>query len=103
MKTLLKLGPLKVFLIAFLIISIPLFIFPINLFSGIIVFGKLGVEKEVPLSLSYFLGLGYEPNDLKSLGITDFYLTGKGKMIAFIFLIGIPSLLAYSAYLFQKK
>jgi hypothetical protein len=103
MKTLYKLGPLKVFLIIFLIISIPLFVFPINLFSGIIVFGKLGVEKEVPLSLSYFVGLGYDPSDLLSMGITDFYLTWKGKMVAFIFLIGLPGILAYSAYLFQKK
>jgi hypothetical protein len=103
MKSLFKLGPLKVFLIVFLIISIPLFLFPINLFSGIIVFGKLGVEKDVPLSLSYFIGMGYNPSDLKSIVVTDFYLTVQGKILAFIFLIGIPSLLAYSAYLFQKK
>ena len=103
MKSLFKLGPLKVFLIVFFIISIPLFLFPINLFSGMIVFGKLGVEKDVPLSLSYFIGLGYDPSDLKSMGVTDFYLTVQGKILAFIFLLGIPSLLAYSAYLFQKK
>jgi hypothetical protein len=103
MKTLYKLGPLKLFLIVFFIISIPLFVFPINLFSGIIVFGKLGIEKEVPLSLSYFVGLGYDPSDLISMGITDFYLTWKGKIVAFIFLIGVPGILAYSDYLFQKK
>jgi hypothetical protein len=103
MKTLFKLGPLKLFLLVFLIISIPLFVFPINLFPGILLFGKLGIEKEVPLSLSYFVGLGYNSKDLISLGITDFYLTVQGKILAFIFLIGIPSLLAYSAYLFQKK
>jgi hypothetical protein len=103
MKTLYKLGPLKLFLIVFFIISIPLFVFPINLFSGIIVFGKLGIEKEVPLSLSYFVGLGYDPSDLISMGITDFYLTWKGKIVAFIFLIGVPGILAYSANLFQKK
>ncbi len=103
MKALFKLGPLKVFLLVFLIISIPLFLFPINLFPGSIVIGKLGVEKEVPLSLSYFIGIGYNPQDLEDLGITDFYLTWKGKMIAFLFLFGLPGILAFRAYLVQKK
>jgi len=75
------------------------FLFPINLFDGVIVLenGIQTIEKEVPLSLSYFIGMGYEPEDM--VGIKEFYLTWKGIFMAFIFIFGFPALLAYRFYL----
>jgi hypothetical protein len=92
-------NPLIVFLLAFLVITLPLIIFPINLFDGEIVqsTGMGDVTIQARLSLSYFIGLGYNPADLE--GIKDFYLVPKGYMIAFIVLIGIPGLIAYRVYI----
>ncbi len=79
------------------------FLFPINLFDGVII-EKRGIQEfvhERPLSLSYFIGIGYDQEDMEF--IKDFYLTGKGYVMAFIFTVGIPFLLAYRVYLKQKQ
>lgn len=91
------------FIACFFAIALPLCLFPINLFSGEIVY-KSGLQEAViqaPLSLSYFFGLGYDPADM--VGVQDFYLTGSGYLTAFIFLIGIPGLVAYRVYLSGTK
>jgi hypothetical protein len=96
-------SPTLVFFLCFVVIALPLFIFPINLFSGEIVIanGLQNVVEEAPLSLSYFVGNGYDPADL--LNIASFRLTVRGWIMAVIFLIGMPALVAYRFHLSQHK
>ena len=95
--------PLFVFCLAFIFIAIPLFIFPINLFDGEIIMknGLSETKMEVPLSLSYFIGFGYNSQDMES--IKDFYLLPKGYLLAFCLIFGFPAILTYRIYLAQKK
>jgi hypothetical protein len=95
--------PFLIFFIAVLIIAIPLFIFPINLFDGVIIM-KNGLPErkiEVPLSLSYFIGFGFNSIDME--GIKDYYLLPKGYLLAFCLIFGFPATLTYRIYLAQKK
>lgn len=91
--------PFIVFGITSLIIALILFTMPINLFDGVIVMhdGLQEVTLERPLSLSYFVGMGYEEGDLD--GIKDFYLTTQGYIVAGIILVGLPGLFAYRMHL----
>lgn len=101
--------PIAVFLVLVVLIALPLFLFPINLFQGEEVrvhevFGKqVEVVNQVPLSLSYFIGLGYDEADL--VGVKDFYLKPQGILLAFILIFGIPALMAYRVHLnsFKKE
>ncbi|MFA7272549.1 MAG: hypothetical protein WC044_01700 [Crocinitomicaceae bacterium] len=93
----------KTLLIAFVAIALPLFIFPINLFEGEIVY-QIGIQHSVikaPLSLSYFIGLGYDPADM--VNIKSFYLLPFGYAMVAVFLIGIPVLIAYRVHLGKLK
>jgi hypothetical protein len=87
--------PLFVFLISMILIGLPLFLFPINLFQGVIVYqeGLVETTVEAPLSLSYFIGLGYSPDDL--MGIKSFLLKPGGYLLATLLILGIPGLIAY--------
>lgn len=95
--------PIIVFGLTSLILAILFFTLPINLFDGIIVKqdGLQEVQFEAPLSLSYFIGLGYSEADLE--GVKTFYLLPKGYLVAGILLFGIPGLLAYRIYLKATK
>ena len=99
----LKEQPILLFVLCAVVIVLPLCLFPINLFSGQIVYESdiQQVVVDAPLSLSYFFGLGYEETDMEH--VTDFYLTTPGYLTAFIFLIGIPGLIAYRVYLSSSK
>jgi hypothetical protein len=102
MNSMLK-KPVIIFLGSTLLLLVIFFLFPINLFDGVIV-EQRGIQEfvhERPLSLSYFIGIGYDPEDMEF--VKDFYLTGKGYFMAFIFTIGLPLLLAYRIYLKQKS
>lgn len=92
-------NPLVVFAVCFATIALPLFTLPINFFQGEIVYAQGLMEKKVqaPLSLSYFIGLGYKKVDMT--GVKDFYLTAKGFILAAILLVGIPGLIAYRIHL----
>jgi hypothetical protein len=94
MKSVLQ-KPIYVFLISMLLVALPLFLFPINLFQGVIVYQEGLVETTVqaPLSLSYFVGIGYNPDDL--MGIKSFYLKPGGYVLAALLILGIPGLIAY--------
>jgi len=94
--------PIRIFLISVILISIPLFIFPINIFKGMIIYKSNIVEVPIKtnLSLSYFIGLGYDDKDLE--GIKEFYLLPEGYFFCLVVLIGIPGLLAYRMYLKGK-
>jgi hypothetical protein len=103
MKFLAKLSPLQIFLLTFACTAIPLFLFPINLFPGIIEINQGKNALEAPLSLSYFIGMGYDTKDLEAMQISNFYLTTKGYILAFIFVLGLPGLLAYASLVYRKK
>lgn len=96
-------SPFLIFIFFFLLISIPLFIFPIQLFPGIIETqnGLQHIKHEAPLSLSFFVGLGYDKKDL--IGVTDFYLKPVGYLLAFIYTIGIPAIIAFRIGSRNKK
>ena len=95
--------PLATFFFSLCLIALPLFLFPINLFPGEIIITINGTEqvREVPMSLSYFIGLGYEPEDM--INIKDFYLTTRGYVLSACMLIGIPFLIAYRVYLNGRR
>ena len=91
--------PLFIFLIGTLSLLILFFTLPINIFDGVILY-KNGIQElriERPLSLSYFIGFGYNVEDL--IGVKSFYLTTKGIVMAFIIILGIPALVAYRFHL----
>lgn len=91
--------PIVIFLSTSLLLAIVFFTLPINVFDGVIEIEEpmRSYSLERPISLSYFVGLGYDPEDM--VYVKDFYLTGKGITIAVIFILGLPALLSYRIYL----
>jgi hypothetical protein len=87
------------FLVSFLIITLPLVLFPVNIFDGEIIY-KNGLIEPTPLSLSYFLGIGYNISDMEP--VASFHLVAKGYFLAFILTLGIPLLITYRVYLTLK-
>ena len=86
-----------------LILATVFFTLPINLFDGEIVIEEPHREYTIQarLSLSYFIGIGYEEADM--LHVKDFYLTTKGVLMAVIFIVGLPAILAYRSSLSRNK
>ena len=101
-KTLL-LKPWFVFLFSFILITGLLILVSPNLFEGEIVYAHKGKKYvlEAPLSLAYFLGLGFQEAEME--GVLDFYLTRRGYMLAASLLLGFPTLLAYRSFLAKKN
>lgn len=101
-KTLL-LKPWFVFFFSLILIGGILILVSPNLFEGEIVYAQNGKKYilEAPLSLAYFLGLGYQETEMK--GVVDFYLTRRGYMLAASLLLGFPTLLAYRSFLAKKN
>jgi hypothetical protein len=101
-KTLL-LKPWFVFLFSFILIGGVLILVSPNLFEGEIVYAHNGKKYtlEAPLSLAYFVGLGYQESEM--VGVVDFYLTRRGYMLAASLLLGFPTLLAYRSFLAKKN
>lgn len=93
---------LKFLLFSFLITLI-LFLIPINLFDGEMVFEVNGVTfvEKAKLSLSYFIGIGAGKRDL--IDVKDFYLLPMGYFFCFIVIIGLPAIISYRIYLHDKK
>ncbi len=92
-------NPIVLFFSLAMILALIFFLLPINLFDGEIVYKEAHREYTVqaPLSLSYFIGIGYEEADMVT--VKTFYLTAKGILMAFIFILGLPAILAYRMYL----
>ena len=90
---------LIIFSVGSILLACVFFLFPINLFDGVIIEqrGLQTITHERPLSLSYFIGIGYEESDM--VGIKDFYLKPKGIVMAILFIFGFPGILAYRSYL----
>lgn|SRR5690606_25186430 len=86
-----------------LLLAAIFFLFPINLFDGVIIEqrGELVLTHHRPLSLSYFIGMGYDESDMEF--ITDYYLTKKGIFMAIVFILGLPALLAYRLHLKSRS
>lgn len=95
--------PLLIFFICMLLIAAPLFLFPINFFNGevVIVSGKQTIVEQAHLSLSYFIGLGYNPKDMAE--IKDFYLLPDGYAFAGCLIIGFPTIIAYRFRIMNKQ
>ena len=91
--------PLFVFVVLSVVIATPLFLLPINVFQGEIVYhsGISTIVEPRPLSLHFVSGLEYYGEEIK--GVQDYYLTARGWMLALIFIIGIPALFAYRVHL----
>lgn len=82
-----------------LVLAAIFFLFNITIFDGKIEFDgpEGGFTLDAKLSLSYFIGIGIEPEDM--VGVKDFYLTAQGVFMAFVFILGLPGLLAYRMHL----
>ena len=95
--------PLNLFLLLSFVLAAIFFLLPLNLFDGVIEYeeGIRSFKEETPLSLSYFIGLGYEESDMEF--VKDFYLTTKGVVMAFIFILGVPGIISYRVHLGAKK
>ena len=98
-------NPWFVFALGVIISSCIFFLFPINLFDGEIVFQSAVKTWKVKanISLSYFIGIGAEKEQLAQLGVKDFYILPKGYIFAFIVILGLPGLWAYRVYLKGTK
>ena len=95
--------PLLIFIVFSSVLAFLFFFFPINLFDGKIVIenGLQSYTADDNLSLSNFIGIGIE--GMNEQGIVDFYLTAKGVILAFIYILGFPGLLAYRIYLKNQR
>lgn len=95
--------PILLFVSTSLLLLLIFLLFPINLFDGVIEYEEplRSYSVEAPLSLSYFIGIGYEEADMQY--VRDFYLTAKGWMLAFIVIVGLPGLLAFRLSLSRNK
>lgn len=93
--------PIYIFLLSIAIIAAILFLSPvaINLFDGEVEFQKdlVYVVEKRPLSLGYFIGIGYDQADMDV--IKSFRLLPTGYLLAGIMLLGIPGLIAYRIHL----
>jgi hypothetical protein len=91
--------PAAVFVLTLILVSTILFIFPINLFDGEVVFSANGSEftRPMKMSLSYFIGLGISKEDL--VGVKDFHLVGMGYFMVFLMLGALPTLIAYRVWI----
>ena len=86
-------NPVAVFFIAMVVIAAILFLIPINLFDGEVLFTHSKQWEPIKLSLSYFVGIGASEADLA--GVQDFRLVGMGYVLAGLLLIAFPLLIAY--------
>jgi hypothetical protein len=91
--------PIVVFFIAMISVAAIFFLIPINLFDGEYTFKVNGVvfTETAKMSLSYFIGVGISPEDLKD--VIDFRLNAAGYFLAFLFIFAFPALIAYRIYI----
>jgi len=95
-------NPVAVFFIAMVVIAAILFLIPINLFDGEVMYkDSLGTySKPLKLSLSYFIGIGVSPQDLKD--VVGFRLVGMGYLLAFLLIVALPLLIGYRVNVANK-
>lgn len=95
-------NPIATFIFVGAIVSTLLFLIPINLFDGEVVYNVNGrvFTAETKMSLSDFTGLWHSEADVKD--VEDFYLTGKGWLMVFLINLCLPALIAYRVWIGQK-
>lgn len=97
----------KKFLLLFaalvLVLTAVFFLIRIQIFDGEVVLLKGSEEISLPikLSLSHFIGIGFDEGDLD--GVKDFYLVRTGYFNAFLILFALPGLVCYRLYLAKKN
>ena len=101
--TAIKTRALAIFVITSILLATLFFTLPINIFNGEMHVVEPNKEYvlDVPLSLSNFVGLGYDEADMEF--VESFHLKTEGWIMAFLFIFGFPALLAYRIYLKWKK
>ena len=95
MKALRK--PTVSFFVAMISIAAILFLIPISLFDGEVLFSHTSTWQPLKLSLSYFIGIGVSQEDLA--GVEDFRLVGMGYILAVLLLFAFPLLIAYRVHI----
>lgn len=97
--------PIVVYFLATIILSAIFFLIPINIFDGVYTYKVNGITfaAEAKMSLSYFIGIGLSPEDLKD--VVSFKLVPMGYLLVFLFLVALPILIAYRVNLanIQKR
>jgi hypothetical protein len=90
--------PVVVFFIAMIGLSAVFFLVPINLFDAEYTFNVNGISTvaEAKMSLSYFIGIGASPEDLKD--VVGFRLLPMGYFLVFLMLFALPVLIAYRVH-----
>lgn len=90
---------LIIFVIGSVVVTLVLCLLPIRVFDGEAIWISAGNEIVLSqqISLSYFFDIGIDKEYFAM--VEGFRLTGKGWMLAFIFIIGIPALISYRFYL----
>lgn len=92
-----------VFGISVVVIALIMCLVPVELFNGEATWtiNDTSITRDHNLSLSYFFGIGLEDSEIAYAD--SFRLTAQGWMLAFIFILGIPGLIAYRIYLTSNK
>ena len=87
--------PIVVYFLATIILSAIFFLIPINIFDGVYTFKVNGITfaAEAKMSLSYFIGIGAGPGELKD--VVSYELLPMGYLLVFLFLVALPILIAY--------
>ena len=91
--------PIVVYFLATIILSAVFFLIPINIFDGIYTYKVNGITfaAEVKMSLSYFIGIGANPADMKD--VVSYELKPMGYFLVFLFLVALPILIAYRVHI----
>lgn len=90
---------LIVFGISVVVVALALCLLPVEFFNGEATWtiNDTTITQDHNLSLSYYFGIGLENSDVQ---FADSYrLTGQGWLLAFIFIFGIPGLIAYRMFI----
>lgn len=88
-----------IFGIGSVVVALILFLIPTPIFDGEVTWNvaSKSVTLKQRLSLSYFIGIGVEDQQLAY--VDHFRLTAQGWLLAFIFILGLPGMIAYRFYL----
>jgi hypothetical protein len=91
--------PIVVYFLATIILSAIFFLIPINIFDGIYTYKVNGITfaAEAKMSLSYFIGIGANPDEIKD--VVSFELKPMGYLLVFLFLVALPILIAYRVHI----
>lgn len=95
--------PITIFALSSFALALLFFLFPINIFDGevVLVNGIQRMTEKAPLSLSYFIGIGYQAEEMQ--GIESFRLLPTGYTMAFLLIFCLPALIAYRVHLSRIK